>query len=108
MNDLVDRLADIALRRAMRSQAFIESKFSFEKLRIKYDGRKITRNLRREIDNLTGERTARRYFAKTGKVSREDSPKIWWDGMEHLMKSYPKMYRVGLTKHVPGCCGTIK
>jgi hypothetical protein len=28
--------------------------------------------------------------------------------MEHLMKIYPKMYRVWLTKHVSGCCGTNK
>ena len=28
--------------------------------------------------------------------------------MERLMKSYPKMYRVWLTKHVSGCCGTNK
>ena len=49
----------------MQSQAFIESNFQFEELQVRSDGRKITDNLRREIDNLTGERTARRYLAKT-------------------------------------------
>ena len=34
MNDLVDRLVDVALRRAMQSQAFIERFFSSGKLRV--------------------------------------------------------------------------
>ena len=57
-------------------------------------------NLCGEVDDLTGEKMARRYFVTTGKVSGEDFPKIWWDTIEHLMKTYPKMYRVWLTKHV--------
>jgi predicted RNA-binding Zn-ribbon protein involved in translation (DUF1610 family) len=108
MNDLVDKLADFAFHRAIRLQNFIDSDFPFEKLRLKHKGKKITGNLCREIDNLTGERTAKKYFAKTGRISRENFHAVWWDGMEHLMKSYPKMYRVWLTKHVSGCCGTNK
>ena len=45
---------------------------------------------------------------KTGKVGGEDFSKVWWDGIEHLMKSYPKMYRVRLTKYVVGWCCTNK
>ena len=108
MNDLVDKLANAAYHRAIRLQNFIDSDFPFKKQRVKRNGKKITGNLRREIDNLTGERTAQRYLAKSGRISRENFNNVWWDGMEHLMKSYPKMYGVWLTKHASGCCGTNK
>ena len=40
------------------------------------------------------------------KSAEKGSPKVWWDGMEHFMKSYPNMYRVWFTKHASGCCDT--
>jgi hypothetical protein len=108
MNDLLDRLADVAHHRSSQLQNFIESDFPFEKLRLKHNGKKVTGNLCREMDNLTEERNALKYFAESDRISRENFQTVWWDGMENLMKSYPKMYRVWLTKHVSGCCGTNK
>ena len=108
MNDLADNLAGTTLTHAIEAQEFIHSEFPFEKLKVRYNGKKLTGNLRREIDNVRGEQTARTYFAKKGIVSEQNFGRVWWDGMEKLMKSYPKMYRVWLTKHVSGCCGTNK
>ena len=53
-------------------------------------GKKLTGNLRREIDNRKGESTAQKYFAKKGMIRDEDFSLIWWDGMEQLMRAYPK------------------
>ena len=41
-------------------------------------------------------------------MNREHFQKVWWDGMENLIKSYPIMYQVWFTKHVLGYCGTNK
>ena len=87
MNDLVDRLADVTFYRVIQLQNFIDRNFTFEKLGVKHNEKKITGNLHREMDNLTGEQTALKYFAESGRISRENSKTFWWDGMEHLMKS---------------------
>ena len=108
MNDFVDKLAGMEYHRAVASCKFIGTEFPFEKLRVKTHGKKITGNLRRELDNLSGGHIARRYLEEKGKVRSNDFPCVWWDGMEALMRSYPKMYRVWTTKHVSGFCGTNK
>ena len=108
MNDIVDDLADREFFRSLAQNDFIKSEFPFERLRVRSYGTKITGNLRKELDNISGEYLARRHFQATGKICEEDFPKVWWDGMDYLMKGYPKMYRVWLTKHVSGCCGTNK
>ena len=92
----------------MSTHRFIQSKFPFEKLKVRCRGRKLTGNLRKEIHNMKGEHTARRYFAKKGIVGEDDFERIWWDGMKKLTKLYPIMYRVWLMKRVSGCCGTNK
>ena len=75
---------------------------------MKHNGKKVTGNLRREMDNLTRKQTALKYSAESGRISRENFQTVWWDGMENLAKSYPKMYLVWLIKHVSGCRGTNK
>ena len=79
-------------------QNFIDSDYPFDKLRVKHNGKKVTGNLRREMDNLTGEQTALKYFAKSDRISRENFQTVWWDGMENLVKSYRQVYQVWLTK----------
>ena len=62
MNDLVNKLTDVVFHRTIQLQNFIDGKFPFEKLQVKHKGEKITGNLCRETNNLTGERSAKRYF----------------------------------------------
>ena len=108
MNNLVHRLADAEFHCSLSTNRFIENEFPFERFWVWIGGKKITGSLRQEIDNLTGNQVACEYLAKSGWISTDNFPKVWWDGMETLMKSYPKMYRVWLTKHVLGFCGTNK
>ena len=72
MNDLVDRLVDVAFYRSIQLQNSIDSVILFEKLQLKHNGTKFTGKLCREMDNLTGERTTLEYFAKSGRISGEN------------------------------------
>ena len=72
MNDLVDKLADFSFRKVIQPQNFSDSDFPFEKLQIDRNGKKITGKYRREIGNLTGEHTAMKYFAKSGRINRDN------------------------------------
>ena len=108
MNNVVDKLADLEYHRAMMNEDCVDAEFPFEKLKVRSKGKKLTGNLRGALDNLHGERTARTYLDSKGIVKSEDFPCVWWDGMEEVMKGYPKMYRVSTMKHVSGFCGTNK
>ena len=99
MNDIVDKLANFAFDRAVQLQNAIDPDFPCEKLRVKQNRKKINGNICREIDNLIGERTAKRNFAKSDRISRENFQKVWWDGMYNLIKSYPQMS--WMVSHVP-------
>lgn len=90
MNDLVDRLADIIIQTPIQSQAFIESNFKFERLQVTSDGREVPGNLHREIDNVTGEHSAKMYLAKPGKINGKTSHRFGWTGWNTSRKSIPK------------------
>ena len=75
---------------------------------MKHKVMKATGNLRIEMNKLTGEQSALQYFTKSNRISRENFQTVWWDGIGNLIKSYPKIYEVWLTKHVSRCCGTNK
>ena len=95
MNDLVDNMVDDELHRAIREDVFVHANFPFEKLRVKSNGEKLTGNLRKSLDTLQGERTARKHFDAKNIVHGDDFSCVWWDGMEDLMKGYPKCTEYG-------------
>ncbi len=37
---------------------------------------------------------------RQGVVSKENFPFVYWEGMERVLKSFPEMFRVWVTKHV--------
>ena len=77
MNDMVDRLEAVAYQRSIQLQNFINFHFPSEMLQLKHNGEKVIGNLCREMDNLTGEQTTLRYFAKSDKISRENFQTGW-------------------------------
>ena len=107
MNDTVDKMAGEELLRSLREEDYIHTNFPFERLRVRSNGDKITGNLKKALDILKGERTAKQHFDSKEIVRKDDFHCVWWDGMEDLMKSYPKMYRVWATKHVSGSAAQI-
>ena len=94
MNDTVNKMAGKEFHRARREEDYVHTDFPFEKLRVRSNGDRITGNLRKALDILKGERTAKQHLDSKEIVRKDDFSCVWWDGMEDLMKSYPKMYRI--------------
>jgi hypothetical protein len=57
-------------------------------------------------NELWGEQVAQALYDKWGVVSKENFPFVYWKGMEHVMKSFPEMFCVWVTKHVSHFQGT--
>jgi hypothetical protein len=49
---------------------------------------------------------AQQLFHRRGVVKARDFPFVYWEGMEQVMKSFPEMFRVWVTKHVSHFQGT--
>ncbi len=45
-------------------------------------------------------------YDRQGMVSKENFLFVYWEGMERIMKSFPEMFRVWVTKHVSHFQGT--
>ena len=76
-NDFADKLADLEYNRAIMGQNSVPTEFPFEKLKVKSRGKKITGNLRRTLDNLYGENTAKTYPDSKGIVKSDDFSCAW-------------------------------
>ena len=103
LNDGYDRLAKTALIYAASSGSFIDPNFPFEQLRISTNKR-VTGSIRAAIDRHWGHSTAKRFFNDTSIISTANFDLVWWDGVETATKSFPKLYRLWLTKQVTECC----
>ncbi len=58
------------------------------------------------ITELWGEQVAQVLYDRRGMVSKENFPFVYWEGMERIMKLFPEMFRVWVTKHVSHFQGT--
>jgi hypothetical protein len=45
-------------------------------------------------------------YDRRGVVSKDKFPFVYWEGMEHVLKSFPETFRVWVTKHVSHFQGT--
>ncbi len=43
---------------------------------------------------------AQALYGRRGVVSKENFPFVYWEGMERVMKVFPEMFRIWVTKHV--------
>jgi hypothetical protein len=68
------------------------------------DGRKITGPIKTSLEAHWGNEEAKRFFNFKHIVHSPDFDLIWWKGMRNAMASYPKMFRVFVTKQVSGWC----
>ncbi len=58
------------------------------------------------ITELWGEQVALALYDRWGVVSKENFPIVYWEGMEHVMKLFPEMFRIWVTKHASHFQGT--
>ena len=108
INIMVDRLAKKALIAAFMSGNFIDSNFPFEQVRVIVGGHKLTGSPKKAFERHWSTQAAREFFHRKDIVSKEDFHLVWWDGLEKVNYSFPKMLRTWLTKQSADCCGTNK
>jgi hypothetical protein len=89
-----------ALITAVEANEFISSIFKLEKVCIEIAGEWVMGNPQNAITELWGEQVAQVLYDRWGVVSKENIPFVYWEGMERVMKLFPEMFRVWVTKHV--------
>ena len=106
INVEVDTLTRLALATGVGDENSILNNFTFEQVRIKLEGVKVTGSPRYAIQMHQGEKVAREFLHSRHIVNRYEFNLIWWDGVEVEMKSFQKMFQNFVTKHVSKFCGT--
>ena len=109
LNCDMDRLAKRALKRAIRDNSFMVSKFLLERTRIFVGGAKVIRSPTVAISISHGREMAYEYYTDPTrsdgrKVEPGDFDLVDWDALERAMLEWAQMYRVFYTKVITGCC----
>jgi hypothetical protein len=100
VNCWADKLATGALIAAVEAHELISSIFPSEKVCVEIVGEWVTGSPKNKITELWGEQVAQALYDRWGVVSKENFPFGYWEGMEHVLKSFPEMFRIWVTKHV--------
>jgi hypothetical protein len=106
VNCWADKLAMAALMATVEANDFILSIFPSEKACVEISGEQVTGFPKNAINELWGEQVAHALHDRRGVVSKENFPFVFWEGIEHVMKSFPEMFCIWVTKHVSHFQGT--
>jgi hypothetical protein len=105
LNHQADKLAKCSLLSAINGGSTMEGDFPFEIVKVKLSGKSVSGSPWQALEADWGYRAARSLFDSKNIIHQEDFHLVWWDRLCATMSSYPKMYRVWLTKHVSDFCG---
>ncbi len=106
VNCRADKLATAALMAMVEANEFISGIFPSEKVCVEIAGEWIMGSPKNAIIELWGEHVVQVLYDRWGIVSKEYFPFVYWEGMECVLKSFPEMFRVCVTKHVSHFQGT--
>ena len=106
LNIIVDKLTKQVLLAAFVSRLFIDSTFPSEQVQVIVGGNKLTGSPKNTFDRHWSTRAAQSFFHRKDIVSKGDFHLVWWDGLEKVVVSFPKILRTWLTKHCADCGGT--
>jgi hypothetical protein len=106
INCRADKLATSALVAAVDTNQFITSIFPSERVCVEISGTRVTGSPKSAITELWGEQEAQKLFNCWDVVKAVDFPFVYWEGMEKVMKSFPEMFWVWVTKQVSHFQGT--
>jgi hypothetical protein len=106
VNFRADKLATAVLMAAVEANEFISSIFPSEKVCIEIAREQVTGSPKNAITELWGEQVVQVLYDRWGVVSKENFPFVYWDGMESVLKLFPEIFRVWVTKHVSHFQGT--
>jgi hypothetical protein len=99
LNCQADKLATVTLITTVEANEFISSMFRRKCLCGNLWGMShgVPKN---SITELWGEQVAQSLYDRGGVASKENFPFVYWEGMDHVMKSFPEMFSVWVTKNV--------
>jgi hypothetical protein len=83
----------------------MEGDFPFEAVKFKLLGKRVSGSPWQALEADWGFCAAQEPCDTKKIIRREDFHLVWWEGFGATMSSYPKMYRVWLTKLVSDFCG---
>ncbi len=106
VNCQADKLSTAALIAAVEANEFISTIFPSEKVCVEIAGEWVTGSPKNAITELWREQVAQALYDRQGVVSKENFPFVYWEGMEHVMKLFPEMFHIWVTKHVSHFQGT--
>lgn len=106
MNELCDDKAKEHLIRSFLADDVITGPLPYEQFVLLAGKSKITSSPARSIHRWWSYKTARALFHGKKLIDYADFDLIYWKGMGKVMKEYPRMFRVWVTKHVSHFCGT--
>jgi hypothetical protein len=104
VNNQVDTLAKKSLLHAISGGNVLQGYFTFELVKIKVSGNRVSGFPRQALETDWGYHTAQSLFSDKDIIFKTDFFLVWWDGLEATMVTYPKVYRVWLAKHVLDFC----
>jgi hypothetical protein len=106
VNFRADKLTTVALMAAVEANEFISSIFLSKKVCVEITGERATGSPKNAITELWREQVAQVLYDRWGVVRKENFPFVYWEGMEGVLKSFPEMFCVWVTKHVSHFQGT--
>ncbi len=106
LNDQADKLAKVALLLAISGGNAYKGKYPFEMVSIKLSGQRVSGSPRQALQDHWGYNAAKQLIGEKNIIRPEHFYLVWWDAVGAAMSSYPKMYRVWITKHILEFCGT--
>ena len=106
LNVIADALAKEALSEAKRANKFCLPLYPNEQIRVLTGGSKATSSFRTALYRSWGYQQARDLFHKRKIIHSKHFHLVNWEGVYQVMQALPQMYKVWVTKHVSGFCGT--
>ena len=80
--------------------------FSSEQIRILPGARKLTSSPKKAFEQNVGNREAKLFYRKKRKIKKDDTEKVWWNGIESALNRFSKIFQVRLMKHALRFNGT--
>ncbi len=94
----VDSLANLALMCAHATNKYFDGIFSDKDFRILVNNGKVTGPIRPAMEDHWGKEAGRHFLDKKQIIPSLEFNYVWWQGMKMAMDSYPKMFRIFITK----------
>lgn len=106
LNVIANQIAKEALWHAFPSGRYISSNFPFESFCVTIGGRKVTSSIWAALYKEWGHAEAHLLFEQRDIVTPSNFNLICWDAVSEAMSTYPRMFRVWVTKMVSHFCGS--